>query len=389
MITQYTLSKDQTAILDAVRAVVKNEVQPRAAEIDETAEFPWDIKELFGELGFLGAGIPEEYGGAGQGALMLCLMIEQVASACTTSSLFLTNQELSSIPIRIAGSEEQKRKYLTRLASGEWLGAFCLTEPNAGSDTAGLSTRAVRDGENWVLNGTKCFITHGGVAGLYVVFAKTQPDQGAKGISAFVVEPDFPGFGVGKKENKMGVRGSSTTEIIFQDCRVPGENLLGADGAGFGIAMATLSRTRPAVGAQGIGIAQGALDYVVSYMQERSQFGRPIATFQGLRWMVADLAAEIEASRSLVYRAAALVDAEVAQGRTRLSAGTERLSAMAKLKGTDAAMRVTTDAVQLAGGYGYMKEFPLERMMRDAKITQIWEGTNQIQREVIAGKIFG
>ncbi|MBI5441972.1 MAG: acyl-CoA dehydrogenase family protein [Deltaproteobacteria bacterium] len=387
--SQFALTDEQNALVQSVRRVVKESVAPRAAQIDAAGEFPWDIKELFAELGFFGAGIPEAYGGTDQGLLTVCLMLEEVSKACVTSSLFLTNQELSSTPIKIAGTEAQKQKYLTRLASGEWLGGFCLTEPGAGSDAGSMSTKAIRDANAWVLNGTKCFITHGGVAGLYVVFAKTAQDRGAKGISAFLVEADVPGLKVGKHENKMGVRGSSTAEMIFDDCRVPAGNLLGGEGEGFALAMGTLDRTRAAVGAQGLGIAQGALDFAVTYMQERKQFGRAIASFQGLRWMVADLATEIECARSLVYRAASVVDDELRQGKTRLSADAAKLSAMAKLKGTDVAMRVTTDAVQLAGGYGYMKDYPLERMMRDAKITQIWEGTNQIQREVISSKLFG
>jgi len=386
---QYSLTQDQKAVVQAVRRVVKESVEPRAAAIDATGDYPWDMKELFSELGFLGADVPEEYGGTGQGLLTLCLIIEEVSKACASSALIIADQELALTPIKIAGTEEQKRHHLVRLAEGRCLGAFCLTEPGAGSDAGAMATKAVRDGDEWVLNGTKCFITNGGLAEVYVVFAKTAPDQGVKGISAFLVEADRPGFKVGKHENKMGIRGSATTDIVLDDCRVPAGNLLGGEGQGFGIAMATLDRTRPGIGAQALGIAQGALDFAVAYLQERRQFGRPLSHFQGLQWMVAELATEIEAARCLLYRAAAQIDAEARQGRVRLSAEAGLLSAMAKLKASDVAMRVTTDAVQLVGGYGYMKDYPLERMMRDAKITQIYEGTNQVQRVVIASKLFG
>jgi alkylation response protein AidB-like acyl-CoA dehydrogenase len=386
-VEQFALNEDQKAVVQAVRRVVKESVEPRAGEIDATGEYPWDIKKLFSELGFLGAHVPVEYGGTGQGLLTLCLIIEEVAKSCASSSLIIADQELSLTPIMIGGSEEQKKRYLPKLATGEWLGAFCLTEPGAGSDAGAVSTKAVRDGDAWVLNGTKCFITNGGVAHVYVVFAKTDPEEGIKGISAFAVEADAPGVKVGKHEDKMGIRGSSTTDVIFEDCRIPAGNLLGSEGGGFGIAMATLDRTRPGVGAQGLGIAQGALDFAVEYMKERKQFGRPIAAFQGLQWLVADLATEVEAARFLLYKAAARIDEEGKDGRVRLSAEAGKLSAMAKLKASDVAMRVTTEAVQLLGGYGYMKDYPLERMMRDAKITQIYEGTNQIQRTVIGTRI--
>jgi alkylation response protein AidB-like acyl-CoA dehydrogenase len=366
-VEQFALNEDQKAVVQAVRRVVKESVEPRAGEIDATGEYPWDIKKLFSELGFLGAHVPVEYGGTGQGLLTLCLIIEEVAKSCASSSLIIADQELSLTPIMIGGSEEQKKRYLPKLATGEWLGAFCLTEPGAGSDAGAVSTKAVRDGDAWVLNGTKCFITNGGVAHVYVVFAKTDPEEGIKGISAFAVEADAPGVKVGKHEDKMGIRGSSTTDVIFEDCRIPADNLLGSEGGGFGIAMATLDRTRPGVGAQGLGIAQGALDFAVEYMKERKQFGQPM--------------------RYLLYKAAARIDEEGKDGRVRLSAEAGKLSAMAKLKASDVAMRVTTEAVQLLGGYGYMKDYPLERMMRDAKITQIYEGTNQIQRTVIGTRI--
>ncbi len=385
----FSLSDDQRAVVEAVRRVVKESVAPRAAEIDAEGEYPWDIKELFAGLGFMGADVPEEYGGTGQGLLTSCLIVEEVSKACASSALILADQELALTPLKIAGTEDQKRAYLGKLATGEWLGAFCLTEPGAGSDAAAMGTRAVRDGNEWVLDGTKCFITNGGIAGLYTVFAKTDPARGVKGISAFLVPADAPGVKAGKHEDKMGIRGSVTTEMIFDGCRIPADHLLGAEGRGFGIAMATLDRTRPVVGAQALGIAEGALECAVAYLGERRQFGQALAAFQGLRWMVADLATEVEAARYLLYGAAARIDAEAAAGRTRLSGEASMLSAMAKLKCSDVAMRVTTDAVQLLGGYGYMKDYPVERMMRDAKITQIYEGTNQIQRVVIAARILG
>lgn len=384
---QFALTEDQKAIVQAVRKVVKESVEPRAAQIDATGDYPWDVKEFFAELGFLGADVPEEYGGTGQGLLTLCLIIEEVSKACASSGLIIADQELALTPIKIAGSPEQKGRHLTRLATGRCLGAFCLTEPGAGSDAGAMATRAVRDGRDWVLDGTKCFITNGGLAEVYVVFAKTAPGLGVKGISAFLVEADRPGFKVGKHENKMGIRGSATTDIVLDGCRVPAENLLGPEGQGFGIAMATLDRTRPGVGAQALGIAQGALDFAVGYLKERRQFGRPLSEFQGLQWMVAELATELEAARALLYRAAAQIDAEARRGAVRLSAEAGVLSAMSKLKASDVAMRVTTDAVQLLGGYGYMKDYPLERMMRDAKITQIYEGTNQVQRVVIGTRL--
>ncbi len=385
----FALTDDLRAVREAVRRVVRESVAPRAAEIDASGEFPWDLKDLFGRLGYMGADVPEAYGGTGQGLLVACLIVEEVAKACASSAVMLADQELALTPLKLAGTEAQKRAYLPKLASGEWLGAFCLTEPGAGSDVAAMTTRAVRDGAHWVIEGTKCFITHGGIAGLYTVFAKTDPEAGARGISAFLVPADTSGVRAGKHEEKMGIRGSVTTEMIFEGCRVPAGNLLGAEGGGFGLAMACLDRTRPVVGAQALGIAEGALDVAVAYLKERRQFGRPLAEFQGLRWMVAELATEIEAARHLLYAAAARVDAEARQGRVRLSAEAGMLSAMAKMKCSDVAMRVTTDAVQLLGGYGYMKDYPVERMMRDAKITQIYEGTNQIQRTVIAARLFG
>jgi alkylation response protein AidB-like acyl-CoA dehydrogenase len=385
---QFALTDDQRAIIEAVRRVVKEKVEPRAKEIDEKGEYPWDLKELFAEMGFLGADIPEEYDGQGQGLLTSCLITEEIAKACASSSLIVAGQELGFTPLKIGGSDELKKKYLPKFASGEFIPAFGLTEPNAGSDAGGMTTKAVRDGNQWVLNGSKCFITNGGIADVYTIFAKTTPGDGVKGISAFLVEKDAPGLSIGKHENKMGIRGSLTTDVIMDDCRIPAQHLVGELGAGFGIAMATLDRTRPCVAAQALGIAEGALDFAINYMKERKQFGKPIATFQGLQFMVAELATEIESAKYLLYKAASIADAESKAGRVRLSSEAGKLSAMCKLKCGDVAMRVTTDAVQLCGGYGYIREYPLERMMRDAKITQIYEGTNQVQRVVIGSHIF-
>ncbi|GAB4272090.1 MAG: acyl-CoA dehydrogenase [Deferrisomatales bacterium] len=386
--TPFAWTDDQRAVVEAVRRVARESIAPRAAAIDREGEYPWDVKELLAGLGYMGADVPEAYGGTGQGLVTSCLIVEELAKACASSALILADQELALTPIKVAGSEALKTRYLPKLASGEWLGAFCLTEPGAGSDAAAMTTRAVREGSDWVLEGTKCFITNGGIADVYVVFAKTDPAAGVKGISAFVVPADRPGVRAGKHEDKMGIRGSVTTEMLFEGCRVPADHLLGEVGAGFAVAMAALDRTRPVVGAQALGIAEGALEYAVGYLGERRQFGRPLAQFQGLRWMVAELATEIEAARALLYAAASQVEREAAQGKVRLSSEAGMLSAMAKLKCSDVAMRVTTDAVQLLGGYGYMRDYPLERMMRDAKITQIYEGTNQIQREVIAARLF-
>ncbi len=379
---QYDLTEEQLAIRQIVRRIAREKVAPRAAEIDETGEYPWDILEVFRKNDLMGIGIPEEYGGAGLGMLTLCIVIEEIAKVCATSSLIVAAQELGLMPILLAGSEEQKQRFLPKAATGEHITAFALTEPGAGSDAGAVKTRAVRDGDDYVLDGQKCFITNGGVADLYTVFATTDPEAGIKGLSAFVVPKDAPGFTIGKKEDKMGIRGSQTTELIFDKCRIPAENLLGEEGQGFKIAMMTLDRTRPGIAAQAVGIAQGALDYAVNYAQERKQFGRSIAAFQGIQFMLADMAAKVEAARQLVYKAAATID-KVDEGGEEFAA-LSALSAMSKLFASDVAMEVTTDAVQVLGGYGYMRDYPLERMMRDAKITQIYEGTNQIQKIVIA-----
>jgi alkylation response protein AidB-like acyl-CoA dehydrogenase len=377
----FELNEEQKMFQQSIRELAKNEVEPRAMEIDAQGEFPWDMVELLKKNDILGLPFDEEYGGQGADLLTLCIAVEELAKVCVNTSLILGCQELGSTPIKIAGSDEQKKRYIPDLASGEKLAAFGLTEPEAGSDAASMKSRAVKKGDKYILNGSKCFITNGGVASTYSVFAMTDPEKGVRGISAFIVEKDFPGFTIGKHEDKMGIRGSSTTELIFEDCEVPAANLLWQEGKGFNLAMMTLDRTRSSIGAQGLGCAAGALEYAMAYMKDRVQFGRSIASLQGLQFMVADLAMQVEAARSLVYRAASAVENQ--------EEGFSALSAMAKCFATDTAMKVTTDCVQLMGGYGYMKDYPMERMMRDAKITQIYEGTNQVQRVVISRYLLG
>jgi len=377
----FELNEEQKMFQQSIRELAKNEVEPRAMEIDAQGEFPWDMVELLKKNDILGLPFDEEYGGQGADLLTLCIAVEELAKVCVNTSLILGCQELGSTPIKLAGSDEQKKRYIPDLASGEKLAAFGLTEPEAGSDAASMKSRAVKKGDKYILNGSKCFITNGGVASTYSVFAMTDPEKGVRGISAFIVEKDFSGFTIGKHEDKMGIRGSSTTELIFEDCEVPAANLLWQEGKGFNLAMMTLDRTRSSIGAQGLGCAAGALEYAMAYMKDRVQFGRSIASLHGLQFMVADLAMQVEAARSLVYRAASAVENQ--------EEGFSALSAMAKCFATDTAMKVTTDCVQLMGGYGYMKDYPMERMMRDAKITQIYEGTNQVQRVVISRYLLG
>ena len=377
----FELNEEQKMFQQSIRELAKNEVEPMAMEIDAQGEFPWDMVELLKKNDILGLPFDEEYGGQGADLLTLCIAVEELAKVCVNTSLILGCQELCSTPIKLAGSDEQKKRYIPDLASGEKLAAFGLTEPEAGSDAASMKSRAVKKGDKYILNGSKCFITNGGVASTYSVFAMTDPENGVRGISAFIVEKDFSGFTIGKHEDKMGIRGSSTTELIFEDCEVPAANLLWQEGKGFNLAMMTLDRTRSSIGAQGLGCAAGALEYAMAYMKDRVQFGRSIASLQGLQFMVADLAMQVEAARSLVYRAASAVENQ--------EEGFSALSAMAKCFATDTAMKVTTDCVQLMGGYGYMKDYPMERMMRDAKITQIYEGTNQVQRVVISRYLLG
>ena len=372
------LTDEQREIRELVRALAGERIAPRAAEIDRTAEFPWDVVELFRENDVFGVLFDEEHGGIGASALMTLVVIEELSKVCATSGLIVAVQELGSLGIKLAGSGEQKGRFLPRLASGEWLAAYALTEPGSGSDSAAMRTTARRNGDEYVLDGGKRFITNAGVASVYVVFAKTDPEAGHAGISAFVVESGTPGLEVGRIEPKMGIKGSTTGEVFFDGCRVPASNLLGGEGDGFRIAMRILDRSRPGIAAQGLGLAQGATDYALDYARSRETMGRPIAEHQLIAGMLADMETRCEAARGLLYKVGRMID----EGDT----GPEltKLSAMAKLYCTDVAMAVTTDAVQILGGYGYISEFPVERMMRDAKITQIYEGTNQIQRIVIA-----
>jgi alkylation response protein AidB-like acyl-CoA dehydrogenase len=375
----YLLNEEQRMFVEQVRRMVTEKVAPRAAEIDRTGEFPWDLKEIFQDMGLLGLSVPEEYGGTSQGHIFLCLAVEEIARACVSSSLIVQVQSLGWEPILIGGSEVQKKKYGPPIASGEVLMAFGLTEPEAGSDAAMMKTRAVKKGDKYIINGSKCFISNGPIADLMTLFAMTDSSQGVKGISAFIVEKHYPGFTVGKLESKMGIKGSLTSELVFEDMEAPAENLIGEEGKGFVYAMKTLDTSRPVIAAQAVGLAQGALDQAIAYSNQRVQFGRPLSKFQGIAWMLADMAAKIEAARALTYQSADMVDAEDRQKTY--------ISACSKLIATDVAMQVTTDALQIAGGYGYMTEFPFERMLRDAKITQIYEGTNQIQKLVISREL--
>ena len=372
------LTEEQREIRDLVRRLARERIAPRAAEIDESHEFPWDVVELFRENDLFGLFFDEELGGLGTGTLLSLVAIEEVSKVCATSGLILAVQELGSLGLKLAGNGEQKRRYLPRLASGEWLCAYALTESGSGSDSAAMRSTARLEGDGYVLNGSKRFITNAGVAQLYTVFAKTDPQAGHAGISAFLVEADTPGFEVARVEPKMGIKGSTTGELVFEECRVPAANLLGEEGEGFRIAMRILDRSRPGVAAQGLGLAQGATDFAVEYAKTRETMGKPIGEHQLVAAMLADMETKCEAARGLLYRFGAAVDEGIDGSELT------KLSAMTKLYCTDVAMEVTTDAVQVLGGYGYISEYPLERMMRDAKITQIYEGTNQIQRLVIA-----
>ena len=372
----YFLTEDQIALRDLVREIADEKVRPVAAKYDREGEFPWDLVKIFAEAGLFSSVVPEEYGGMGLGVLELSLIAEELSKACGGIALSVAASALGMFPILISGTEEQKRKYLPDLASGKKLAAFCLTEPSAGSDAGSMKTRAEKKGNEYILNGTKVFITNGGVAEVLTVIAVSDPSRGTRGTSAFIVEKNFPGFKVGKEEDKMGIRASSTAEIIFEDCRIPEANRLGREGEGFMIAMKTLDKSRPGVAAQALGIAQGAFDHAVQYAKTRVQFGHPIISLQAIQFMLADMATQIEAARALLYQAARNVDANCK--------GMGQVSAMCKLMASDVAMKVTTDAVQIFGGYGYMRDYPVEKYMRDAKITQIYEGTNQIQRLVIA-----
>jgi alkylation response protein AidB-like acyl-CoA dehydrogenase len=375
----YFLNEDQELFVDQLKRMVKEKVAPRAAAIDAKGEFPWDLKDIFSELGLLGLSVPEEFGGTSQGHIYLCLAVEEIAKACVSSSLIVQVQSLGWEPILIGGSDQQKRVYGPGIASGQNLIAFGLTEPGAGSDAAAMRTKAVKNGTTYLINGSKCFISNGPVADIVSLFAMTDSSKGVRGISAFIVEKDFPGFSVTKWESKMGIKGSPTAELAFTDMEVPNENLIGEEGEGFIYAMKTLDTSRPVIAAQAVGLAQGALDQAIAYAKERIQFGKPISNFQGINWMVAEMASKIEAARALTYQAADMIDIKGSRK--------SYMSACAKMMASDVAMEVTTKALQIAGGYGYMTEFPFERMMRDAKITQIYEGTNEIQKLVISREI--
>ncbi|SEA70652.1 acyl-CoA dehydrogenase [Thalassobacillus cyri] len=371
----FQLTEEQEMLRKMVRDFAKNEVEPTAAERDEEERFDREIFDKMAELGLTGIPWPEEYNGIGSDFVSYVIAVEELSRVCASTGVTLSAHiSLASWPIYKFGNEEQKKTFLAQLASGEKLGAYALSEPGAGSDVASMRTQAKLDGDQYVLNGSKVWITNGGVADIYIVFAKTDPDAGSRGISAFIVEKGTPGFTFGKKEKKLGIRSSPTTELIFEDCKVPKENLLGEEGKGFKIAMMTLDGGRNGIAAQAVGIAQGALDASVAYAKEREQFGKPIAQNQGVSFKLADMATDVEAARLLTYQAAYLES----EGKPYAKA-----SAMAKLYAGDAAMRHTVEAVQVYGGYGYTKDYPVERYMRDAKITQIYEGTNEIQRLVI------
>ncbi len=379
----YYLSEELNDIKEICAGIAEKHIIPVRALLDEENRFPREIVNAMSDAGLHGIYISEEYGGSaemfGGGSMALCIATEELSKACGGIALSFAANALGAMPIMIFCSEEQKKKYLPDLASGAKLAAFALTESDAGSDAGGVRTKAIKDGDHYVLNGTKQWITNGGEAQIYTVIALTDSSRGARGLSAFIVEDGTPGFSYGKKEDKMGIRASATRELIFEDCRIPAENLIAKEGYGFIVAMKTLNRSRPGVAAQAIGIAQGALDEAARYASERKQFGQRIDSFQGIQFMLADMDTQIEAARALTYSVARMIDA----GEKKY----DKESAMAKVFASDVAMKVTTDAVQILGGYGYMKEYPVEKMMRDAKITQIYEGTNQIQRSVIASAL--
>lgn len=372
-------TKTDELFLQMIREFAEKEVKPLAAEIDETERFPEETVRKMAKLGMMGIPVPVEYGGAGGNNVHYTMAVEELSRACATTGVILSaHTSLCVAPIMEHGTPEQKAKYLPKLASGEWLGAFGLTEPNAGTDASAQQTTAVREGDHYVLNGSKIFITNAGHADVYVIMAMTDKSKGVKGISAFIVEKDFPGFSIGKKEKKMGIRGSATCELIMENCIVPAENLLGQEGKGFSIAMKTLDGGRIGIASQALGIAQGALDETVRYVKERKQFGKPLAKFQNMQFELADLATKVEASRLLVRKAADRKDRKEPYSAD---------AAMAKLFAAETAMETTTKAVQFHGGYGYTREYPVERMMRDAKITEIYEGTSEVQKMVIAGAL--
>jgi alkylation response protein AidB-like acyl-CoA dehydrogenase len=372
----YQLGEEHEALRDAVRAMAEKEIAPHAAEVDEQERYPHEARDAMVRSGFQAVHVPESYGGEGADSIATCIVIEEVARVCASSSLIPAVNKLGTMGMILAGSEELKKQVLPSLASGEAMASYALSEREAGSDAAAMRTRARLDGDHWVLGGTKCWITNAGESTWYTVMAVTDPAKGAGGISAFVVHKDDPGFSVGPKERKLGIKGSPTREIYFEDCTIPADRIIGEPGSGFKTALQTLDHTRPTIGAQAVGIAQGAVDAATTYVKERKQFGKPIGDFQGVQFMLADMAMKTEAARQLVYIAAAR--AERGEGKLGF------ISSASKCFASDTAMEVTTDAVQLFGGYGYTRDFPVERMMRDAKITQIYEGTNQVQRMVMA-----
>src|SRR5499427_5083258 len=377
----YYLTDEQRAIRDLAREVARERIAPLAARVDETGEYPHEQLKVLGQQGLMGLHISEEYGGAGAGALAFCLAAEEVAWACAATATIFLVQNLGGYPIILAGTAEQKRRYLPRLATGEMTAAFSLSEPGSGSDAAGMLCSAVRTGDRYVVNGSKMWVTNGSHAGVITVFVTTDKGKRARGVTALLVEPGTKGFSVGKHEKKLGIHGSPTVALHFADCEIPVDNRLGEEGQGFPIAMRTLQQSRPTIGAQAVGIAQAALDAAVSYARERRAFDQPIGAFQGIQFMLADMAMAVHASRLVVHHAAGLID--------RGASGLAFEASVAKCMASDTAMKVTTDAVQILGGYGYTREFPVERFMRDAKITQIYEGTNQIQRMVIAEQLLG
>jgi len=375
---QVLLTEEQKMIKDLCRQIAREKIAPVAAEYDEKEEFPWPIVKILAESDIFGIFIPEEYGGMGAGVFDLAVATEELSWGCGGISLAFAATALGTFPIILFGNDEQKKKYLTKVAKGT-VAAFCITEAEAGSDAGSIKTTAKKEGDHYVLNGTKQWITNGGEADIYVVIAMTDKAKGARGATAFIVEKGTKGLDFGKKEKKLGIRGSSTTEVILTDCKVPKENVLAREGMGFIVAMKTFDYSRPGVAAQAVGIAQRALDEAVKYAHERKQFGQSISSFQGIQFMLADMAMQVEAARALIYRAAKIIDS----GEKNIA----KISAMAKTFASDVAMKVTTDAVQVLGGYGYMREYPVEKLMRDAKITQIYEGTNQIQRSIIANSL--
>jgi len=372
----YLFTDEQKMVQELARKIADEKIRPVAAKYDQSEEYPWDIIKVIAEADLFGLFIPEEYGGMGTSVLNLCIAIEELSRACGGIAVCYAASALGTFPIVLFGTEEQKKKYLPDLAKGKKIAAFAVTEPEAGSDASAIKTTARKEDNYYVLNGLKHFITNGGDAQIYTVIAMTDKTKGARGASAFIVEKGAPGFTFGKKEEKLGIRASSTRELVFTDCKVPKENLLSKEGMGFIVTMKTLDLSRPGVGAQAVGIAQGALDVAVKYAKERHQFGKPISSFQGIQWMLADMATKVEAARALVYACAREIDA----GRRDVA----KDSAIAKMYASDVAMEITTNAVQILGGYGYMRDYPAEKYMRDAKITQIYEGTNQIQRNIIA-----